>query len=94
MSWRLVQGACALVLGAFASISVAENLGQENTYIIGFSEAPLATYRGEICNLPAPPRRGEGRGRVDVASRAAKAYVGHLKQKEIREPGVEQGFFG
>ncbi len=68
----------ALALAALGSAAQA----QQSTYIVGFTEAPLGSYKGEVASLPAPPRKGEGRGRVDVASPAARAYVAHLKQRQ------------
>jgi hypothetical protein len=56
------------------------------TYIVVYREAPLATYRGDVRGLAAPARLAartgatgaSGRGRVDVRSAAARAYVNHL----------------
>jgi len=70
----------ALALTALAAAAQAQ--APQGVYIVGFKEAPLASYRGELRDLPAPPRKGEGRGRVDVASPAAKAYVQHVKQRQ------------
>lgn len=53
-------------------------------HIIVFREAPLATYRGEIKGLAAPPRHANGKrkGRIDVKSAQAKAYVANLKSRQ------------
>ncbi len=73
---------CLAVAGLFGSAATAQEVEQQQTYIIGFTEAPVATYRGEIANLPAPPRKGEGRGKVDFNSPAAKAYAQSLKVRQ------------
>lgn len=81
--------------GAFGiSSAAAETVAQQEIFIIGFSEAPLATYRGEMRNLPAPPRRGNGRGRVDADSPAAKAYVRALKGKQAEKMNGVRGAVG
>jgi hypothetical protein len=81
-SKHVLQAVCLAFLMAFASHGHAETVAQHETFIVGFSEAPLATYNGELGSIPAPPRKGEGRGRVDVSSPAAKAYVNHLRGRQ------------
>ncbi len=53
-------------------------------HIVVFQEAPLATYRGERAELPAPPRHASGKrkGRVDVSSAQARGYVAHIRQRQ------------
>lgn len=75
----------AVGLAVMAGTAWAEPAAPNDVYIVGFSEAPLATYRGEMKGLAAPPRKGEGRGRVDVASPAAQAYVKALKVKQAEK---------
>jgi hypothetical protein len=77
--------AALALITATASTSWANDTNSSDLYIVGFSEAPLATYGGELKGLPAPPRKGEGRGRVDVNSPAAKAYVKALKDKQAEK---------
>lgn len=77
----MLAGLAALGMNAAAAETVAE----QDVFIVGFSEAPLAKYRGELSNLPAPPRKGNGRGRVDVQSPEAKAYVRALKDKQAQK---------
>lgn len=79
-------GAVLVAAGALgAGAGWGETVAQHESYIVGFSEAPLASYRGEMRNLEAPPRKGDGRGRIDVDSPAAKAYVGSLRQKQAEK---------
>jgi subtilisin family serine protease len=52
------------------------------THIVVFREAPLATYQGSVAGLAKPPRKGNGRGRIDVDSTQSRAYVKHLEQKQ------------
>ena len=77
----MLAGLAALGMNAAA----AETVAQQEVFIVGFGEAPLATYGGELRNLPAPPRKGNGRGRVDAQSPAAKAYVRALKDKQAEK---------
>mgnify|MGYP003450417800 CR=1 FL=1 len=52
------------------------------TYIVVFRDAPLATYQGDVTGIGKPPRKGNGRGRIDVDSAQSRAYVKHLEQKQ------------
>ena len=84
-SLRIIRSAGLVAIASLAGTGWAQAEDQRTVYIVGFSEAPLATYRGEIKNLPAPPRKGEGRGRVDASSPAAQAYVKALKAKQAEK---------
>ena len=77
-----LQTVCVALLMAFASHGHADTVSQHEIFIVGFSEPPLATYRGEIRNLAAPLRTGEGKGRVDVQSPAALAYLDALRSRQ------------
>lgn len=82
----ITRGLLGLAVSALFSAGLAaQDVAQEETYIIGFTEAPLATYRGELQNIPAPPRKGLGRGKIDVKSPAAQAYVKALKGKQAEK---------
>ena len=52
------------------------------TYIVVFKDAPLATYKGGVAGIAKPARKGNGRGRLDVASKEAKAYVKYLGDRQ------------
>ena len=52
------------------------------TYIVVFRDAPLATYQGDVTGIGKPPRKGNGRGRIDVDSAQSRAYVQHLAEKQ------------
>jgi len=80
----MLAAGLALIAGT-ASTGWAQSAASSDLYIVGFTEAPLATYGGETKGLPAPPRKGEGRGRVDVNSPAAKSYVKALKDKQAEK---------
>jgi hypothetical protein len=56
------------------------------THIVVFREAPLATYRGERPGLAAPPRHtsGKQKGRIDVRSASAEAYVQNLENRQLK----------
>jgi Subtilase family/PA domain len=84
-SMHLLKAAGLAVIATYASSGWAQTAASNDVYIVGFSEAPLATYRGEMKGLSAPPRKGEGRGRVDVKSPAAQAYVKALKDKQAEK---------
>lgn len=54
-------------------------------YTVVFKEAPLATYAGEVANLPAPAhieRNGVSSAKIDMDSAAARAYVGYLETRQ------------
>ena len=54
-------------------------------YTVVFKEAPLATYAGEVANLPAPghiERNGVSSAKIDMESAAARAYVGYLETRQ------------
>src|SRR5690606_10221802 len=58
-------------------------------YIVLFREPALAAYRGETRGLAAPLRSAAGR--VDPASRTAKAYVDHLRTRQAaRESDISR----
>jgi subtilisin family serine protease len=52
------------------------------THIVVFRDAPLATYEGNVAGIAKPARKGNGRGRIDVANPQARAYVKHLEGKQ------------
>lgn len=58
----------------------ADALGSQDVYIVVFTEAPLASYRGDKAGFPAPPR-GAGRSgsRLNVTSTEARSYVSYLQ---------------
>ena len=54
-------------------------------YTVVFKEAPLATYAGEVANLPAPGsllRNGLPTAKIDVNSPSALAYVSYLETRQ------------
>lgn len=55
-------------------------------YTILLKEPALAGYQGGIGTFAKPPRiaSGRGRGKLDVASGAAQAYVAHLVDRQTR----------
>lgn len=55
---------------------------RQQTHIVVFRDAPLATYQGNVAGIAKPARKGNGRGRIDVASPQARAYVKHLEDKQ------------
>jgi hypothetical protein len=65
-----------------AGKAAAARQGPE-THIVVFRDAPLATFRGEG-GMAAPPRHANGKrkGRVDVDSPQARAYVAELKRRQ------------
>ncbi|MFD0737831.1 S8 family serine peptidase [Lysobacter koreensis] len=66
--------------------AAADDHGDTQPYIVGFAEPALANYTGKRPGLPAPRRKGEGKGRIDVASQEARAYVADLA---LRQHGHE-----
>lgn len=78
---RVLGIACLTLLASFAvaAPAAAVNVQHEQTYIVGFTEAPLASYRGGLANLPAPQRSPDARSRLQAASPSAEAYVGALR---------------
>ena len=52
------------------------------THIVVFREAPLATFQGGVAGFSKPPRKGNGRGRIDVNSAQSRGYVKHLEDKQ------------
>ena len=94
--------ACAVVLSGAASPALAIDApafdtrspisGERQPFIIGYVEAPLASYRGENPQLAAPPRVPDDRGtlRLDLGSDQARQYVQHLRQIQgQREAQIE-----
>ena len=55
---------------------------RQQTHIVVFRDAPLATYQGNVAGIAKPARKGNGRGRIDVAGPQARAYVKHLEDKQ------------
>ena len=55
---------------------------RQQTHIVVFRDAPLATYQGNVVGIAKPARKGNGRGKIDVASPQARAYVKHLEDKQ------------
>lgn len=92
MSNRLLRsgralGVACLVLGASfvnAAPAVEATQSTKQIFIVGFKEAPLAAYRGGLANLPAPQRSATNRGRIEVSSPAAQAYVKALRGMQSR----------
>lgn len=67
--------------------TVAVGADERQTFIIGFREAPVATFQGSVDGRGSIPRRGEGRGRVDVNSPQAR---GHARALENRQRQTER----
>lgn len=77
-------------IASIATLAVGDS-EERLPYIIAFEEPALAAYQGEMAGLAAPPRRGEGRGRVDVASPQARGYVRSLEARQRnREAQIER----
>lgn len=73
------------------AVAIAPAAKQEATrpYIVLFQEPALAAYRGEVRGLAAPLRSTAGR--VDPASRSARAYVDHLRTRQAaRESDISR----
>ena len=68
-------------VAAVPSYSASEAIG---TYIVLFSEAPLATYDGSVVGIAAAPRRsGHGRApKIDVKAASSRAYVSYLADRQ------------
>ncbi|MDQ3494417.1 MAG: S8 family serine peptidase [Pseudomonadota bacterium] len=67
-----------------ATRSSASAQQSPHAHIVIFREAPLATYQGERPGLAAPPRHASGKrkGKIDVHSGPAKAYVNDLRNRQ------------
>jgi len=67
-----------------ARAPVASQRNARGTYLVLFSDAPLASYRGGIAGLTAPQSKVgmAGRPRIDVKSQASLEYVGYLQRKQ------------
>ncbi len=63
-----------------AALTAADD--RPRTHIVVFRDAPLATYQGGVAGIAKPARKGNGRGRIDVANPQARAYVKHLEEKQ------------
>ena len=66
--------------GGDAALTAVDD--QPRTHIVVFRDAPLATYEGNVAAIAKPARKGNGRGRIDVANPQARAYVKHLESKQ------------
>lgn len=83
---RTLGAACLLACASFAvAPATAETVAQRQIYIVGFKEAPLASYRGGLKDLAAPLRSAAHRGRIEVASPAAAAYVRALHGRQLEK---------
>lgn len=67
-----------------ARAPVASRRNARGTYLVLFSDAPLASYRGGIAGLTAPQSKVgmAGRPRIDVKSQASLQYVGYLQRRQ------------
>lgn len=67
-----------------ARAAKASQRNARGTYLVLFSDAPLASYRGGIAGLTAPQSKVGtlGRPRIDVKSQASLEYVGYLQRKQ------------
>ncbi|WP_246371206.1 S8 family serine peptidase [Marilutibacter penaei] len=74
-------GAAAPVSPARPAASEPDN-GPRQIYIIGYREPALANYEGDVAGIPKPRRTGDGSGRIDAASREARAYVADLARRQ------------
>jgi hypothetical protein len=86
MSPNGVHGATSVPATAAgkAPASASDNaVRHNNKYIIVYREAPLASYKGEIRNLPAPDRMKSRSGRVSVNGARSRDYVRYLQGRQI-----------
>lgn len=86
-SGRALGVACLTLCASIAAAApaAAVNEQREQTYIVGFTEAPLASYRGGLANLPAPQRSADARSRLQAASPSANAYVSALRGMQAQK---------
>jgi hypothetical protein len=71
--------------GGFPLPAKAASREGRGTFIVMFEEAPLATYRGGVAGIPAPPRdrlAKNGRMRLDPTSATSRAYVAYLQERQ------------
>jgi hypothetical protein len=71
--------------GGPALLAKAASPQGRSTFIVMFEEAPLATYRGDVAGIPAPPRdrlAKNGRMRLDPTSATSRAYVAYLQKRQ------------
>ena len=70
--------------GAIDSAAPAEKLPKSASglWIVQLEEPALASYRGGIAGLRATSPEATGRVRLEVDSRASRAYVDHLTQRQ------------
>lgn len=71
--------------GGDAALTAVDD--RPRTHIVVFRDAPLATYQGSVAGIAKPARKGNGRGRIDVAGPQARAYVKHLEGKQLGYEG-------
>ncbi|MET0717916.1 MAG: protease domain-containing protein, partial [Pseudoxanthomonas sp.] len=68
---------------AAAGAALTQTDDRPKVHIVVFKDAALASYQGDIAGLAPAPRKGSGRGRIDVASPQARAYVKHLETRQL-----------
>lgn len=74
-------GALAAGRGGGADNGLTQSDDRPQQHIVIFRDAPLASYAGGVNGIARPARKGKGR--IDVASAASRAYVGFVKDKQL-----------
>lgn len=70
------------------AISTAENkknifaVGERTTYIVQLDSPAVATYKGEIAGFAATNPKSIGKKKLNVKSKASKAYSNYLQKKQ------------
>ncbi|WP_198678627.1 S8 family serine peptidase [Idiomarina seosinensis] len=59
-----------------------KKLLQKEYFVLELSDAPLATYKGEIAGYSATSPKISGTDKIDTQSSDAKSYAGYLKSKQ------------
>lgn len=72
----------ALTAALACSAAFAESNATTTDYIVVLRAPPVAGYDGGDSRFEAIPRRADKGGRLDVQSRQALAYIGHLQQSQ------------
>ncbi len=101
----MVSGLAVLIGSSALSATTPPKLSSElprtaasaaETYIIRYIEPPLAQYDGGVQNLAAIPRRtgADGKGRLDVHSVEATAYIAHIQNLQSNRVTAMQNLLG
>ncbi len=79
---RWLVAAAAVVATFVALVGHAQSASERTTFIVVGTDAPLATYTGEVAGLAATSPEVTGARKLDPSSRASTAYLAYLNARQ------------